>query len=171
MKHETRLLEDSNRIVANISTFAADNAGRNRLIIHSTFVPTSDKCSDVMSQVDNIRLAIEQIEKETGTIAFFVRFHLSDIATQANYVKQSFSGKKCAVSIVGQPPMPLCKVQAIAMFESGIEISTVDANTIKVDNGDEECFWTLVLRMLMMIAISRRTVNFSNMRKSSLKTA
>ena len=142
MKHETRVFEDSNRIVANISTFAADNAGRNRLIIHSTFVPTSDKCSDVMSQVDNIRLAIEQIEKETGTIAFFVRFHLSDIATQANYVKQSFSGKKCAVSIVGQPPMPLCKVQAIAMFESGIEISSVDANTIKVDNGDEECFWT-----------------------------
>ena len=93
-------------------------------------------------QVDSIRQAIEQIEKETGTIAFFVRFHLSDIATQANCVKEAFAGKKCAVSIVGQPPMPLSKVQAIAMFESDIEITAVDANTIKVSNGSEECYWT-----------------------------
>lgn len=153
MKHERRIFDDSNKIEANISSIAlpktlpesgsfAENAGRNRSIIHSTFVPTSDKCGDVAMQVDSIRQAIEQIEKETGTIAFFVRFHLSDIATQANCVKESFAGKKCAVSIVGQPPMPLCKVQAIAMFESGIEISSVDANTIKVDNGSEECYWT-----------------------------
>ena len=153
MKHERRIFDDSNKIEANISSIAlpktlpesgsfADNAGRNRSIIHSTFVPTSDKCSDVMSQVDNIRLAIEQIEKETGTIAFFVRFHLSDIATQTNCVKEAFAGKKCAVSIVGQPPMPLSKVQAIAMFESDIEISAVDANTIKVSNGSEDCYWT-----------------------------
>ena len=153
MKHERRIFDDSNKIEANISSIAlpktlpesgsfAENAGRNRSIIHSTFVPTSDKCGDVAMQVDSIRQAIEQIEKETGTIAFFVRFHLSDIATQANCVKESFAGKKCAVSIVGQPPMPLSKVQAIAMFESDIEISAVDANTIKVSNGSEECYWT-----------------------------
>lgn len=153
MKHERRIFDDSNKIEANISSIAlpktlpesglfAENAGRNRSIIHSTFVPTSDKCGDVAMQVDSIRQAIEQIEKETGTIAFFVRFHLSDIATQANCVKESFAGKKCAVSIVGQPPMPLSKVQAIAMFESDIEITAVDANTIKVSNGSEECYWT-----------------------------
>ena len=153
MKHERRIFDDSNKIEANISSIAlpktlpesgsfAENAGRNRSIIHSTFVPTSDKCGDVAMQVDSIRQAIEQIEKETGTIAFFVRFHLSDIATQANCVKEAFAGKKCAVSIVGQPPMPLSKVQAIAMFESDIEISAVDANTIKVSNGSEECYWT-----------------------------
>lgn len=153
MKHERRIFDDSNKIEANISSIAlpktlpesgsfAEIAGRNRSIIHSTFVPTSDKCGDVAMQVDSIRQAIEQIEKETGTIAFFVRFHLSDIATQANCVKESFAGKKCAVSIVGQPPMPLSKVQAIAMFESDIEISAVDANTIKVSNGSEECYWT-----------------------------
>lgn len=153
MKHERRIFDDSNKIEANISSIAlpktlpesgsfAENAGRNRSIIHSTFVPTSDKCGDVAMQVDSIRQAIEQIEKETGTIAFFVRFHLSDIATQANYVKEAFAGKKCAVSIVGQPPMPLSKVQAIAMFESDIEISAVDANTIRVSNGSEECYWT-----------------------------
>ena len=153
MKHERRIFDDSNKIEANISSIAlpktlpesgsfAENAGRNRSIIHSTFVPTSDKCGDVAMQVDSIRQAIEQIEKETGTIAFFVRFHLSDIATQANCVKEAFAGKKCAVSIVGQPPMPLSKVQAIAMFESDIEITAVDANTIKVSNGSEECYWT-----------------------------
>ncbi|MBR6596917.1 MAG: translation initiation inhibitor [Paludibacteraceae bacterium] len=153
MKHERRIFDDSNKIEANISSIAlpktlpesgsfAENAGRNRSIIHSTFVPTSDKCGDVAMQVDSIRQAIEQIEKETGTIAFFVRFHLSDIATQANCVKEAFAGKKCAVSIVGQPPMPLSKVQAIAMFESDIEISAVDANTIKVSNGSEDCYWT-----------------------------
>ncbi|MEE1083651.1 MAG: Rid family hydrolase [Paludibacteraceae bacterium] len=153
MKHERRIFDDSNKIEANISSIAlpktlpesgsfADNAGRNRSIIHSTFVPTSDKCGDVAMQVDSIRQAIEQIEKETGTIAFFVRFHLSDIATQANCVKEAFAGKKCAVSIVGQPPMPLSKVQAIAMFESDVEISAVDANTIKVSNGSEDCYWT-----------------------------
>lgn len=153
MKHERRIFDDSNKIEANISSIAlpktlpesgsfAENAGRNRSIIHSTFVPTSDKCGDVAMQIDSIRQAIEQIEKETGTIAFFVRFHLSDIATQANCVKESFAGKKCAVSIVGQPPMPLSKVQAIAMFESDIEITAVDANTIKVSNGSEECYWT-----------------------------
>lgn len=153
MKHERRIFDDSNKIEANISSIAlpktlpesglfAENAGRNRSIIHSTFVPTSDKCGDVAMQVDSIRQAIEQIEKETGTIAFFVRFHLSDIATQANCVKESFAGKKCAVSIVGQPPMPLSKVQAIAMFESDVEITAVDANTIKVSNGSEECYWT-----------------------------
>ena len=153
MKHERRIFDDSNKIEANISSIAlpktlpesgsfAGNAGRNRSIIHSTFVPTSDKCGDVAMQVDSIRQAIEQIEKETGTIAFFVRFHLSDIATQANCVKEAFAGKKCAVSIVGQPPMPLSKVQAIAMFESDIEISAVDANTIKVSNGSEDCYWT-----------------------------
>lgn len=153
MKHERRIFDDSNKIEANISSIAlpktlpesgsfAENAGRNRSIIHSTFVPTSDKCGDVAMQVDSIRQAIEQIEKETGTIAFFVRFHLSDIATQANCVKEAFAGKKCAVSIVGQPPMPLSKVQAIAMFESDIEITAVDANTIKVSNGSEDCYWT-----------------------------
>lgn len=153
MKHERRIFDDSNKIEANISSITlgktltetgsfADNAGCNRSIIHSTFVPTSDRCGDVAMQVDSIRHAIEQIEKETGTIVFFVRFHLSDIATQANYVKDAFAGKKCAVSIVGQPPMPLCKVQAIAMFESGVEISAVDANTIMVDNGSEKCYWT-----------------------------
>lgn len=153
MKHERRIFDDSNKIEANISSIAlpktlpesgsfAENAGRNRSIIHSTFVPTSDKCGDVAMQVDSIRQAIEQIEKETETIAFFVRFHLSDIATQANCVKEAFAGKKCAVSIVGQPPMPLSKVQAIAMFESDIEITAVDANTIKVSNGSEECYWT-----------------------------
>lgn len=153
MKHERRIFDDSNKIEANISSIAlpktlpesgsfAENAGRNRSIIHSTFVPTSDKCGDVAMQVDSIRQAIEQIEKETETIAFFVRFHLSDIATQANCVKESFAGKKCAVSIVGQPPMPLSKVQAIAMFESDIEITAVDANTIKVSNGSEDCYWT-----------------------------
>ncbi|MBE6327136.1 MAG: hypothetical protein E7077_08780 [Bacteroidales bacterium] len=153
MKHERRIFDDSNKIEANISSIAlpktlpesgsfAENAGRNRSIIHSTFVPTSDKCGDVAMQVDSIRQAIEQIEKETGTIAFFVRFHLSDIATQANCVKEAFAGKKCAVSIVGQPPMPLSKVQAIAMFESDVEITAVDANTIKVSNGSEECYWT-----------------------------
>ena len=153
MKHERRIFDDSNKIEANISSIAlpktlpesgsfAENAGRNRSIIHSTFVPTSDICGDVAMQVDSIRQAIEQIEKETGTIAFFVRFHLSDIATQANCVKESFAGKKCAVSIVGQPPMPLSKVQAIAMFESDIEITAVDANTIKVSNGSEDCYWT-----------------------------
>lgn len=153
MKHERRIFDDSNKIEANISSIAlpktlpesgsfAENAGRNRSIIHSTFVPTSDKCGDVAMQVDSIRQAIEQIEKETGTIAFFVRFHLSDIATQANCVKEAFAGKKCTVSIVGQPPMPLSKVQAIAMFESDIEITAVDANTIKVSNGSEECYWT-----------------------------
>lgn len=153
MKHERRIFDDSNKIEANISSIAlpktlpesgsfAENAGRNRSIIHSTFVPTSDKCGDVAMQVDSIRQAIEQIEKETGTIVFFVRFHLSDIATQANCVKEAFAGKKCAVSIVGQPPMPLSKVQAIAMFESDIEITAVDANTIKVSNGSEECYWT-----------------------------
>ena len=153
MKHERRIFDDSNKIEANISSIAlpktlpesgsfAENAGCNRSIIHSTFVPTSDKCGDVAMQVDSIRQAIEQIEKETGTIAFFVRFHLSDIATQANCVKEAFAGKKCAVSIVGQPPMPLSKVQAIAMFESDIEITAVDANTIKVSNGSEECYWT-----------------------------
>ena len=153
MKHERRIFDDINKIEANISSIAlpktlpesgsfAENAGRNRSIIHSTFVPTSDKCGDVAMQVDSIRHAIEQIEKETGTIAFFVRFHLSDIATQANCVKEAFAGKKCAVSIVGQPPMPLSKVQAIAMFESDIEITAVDANTIKVSNGSEECYWT-----------------------------
>lgn len=153
MKHERRIFDDSNKIEANISSIAlpktlpesgsfAENAGRNRSIIHSTFVPTSDKCGDVAMQVDSIRHAIEQIEKETGTIAFFVRFHLSDIATQANCVKEAFAGKKCAVSIVGQPPMPLSKVQAIAMFESDIEITAVDANTIKVSNGSEDCYWT-----------------------------
>lgn len=153
MKHERRIFDDSNKIEANISSIAlpktlpesgsfAENAGRNRSIIHSTFVPTSDKCGDVAMQVDSIRQAIEQIEKETGTIVFFVRFHLSDIATQANCVKEAFAGKKCAVSIVGQPPMPLSKVQAIAMFESDVEITAVDANTIKVSNGSEECYWT-----------------------------
>lgn len=153
MKHERRIFDDSNKIEANISSIAlpktlpesglfAENAGRNRSIIHSTFVPTSDKCGDVAMQVDSIRQAIEQIEKETGTIAFFVRFHLSDIATQANCVKEAFAGKKCAVSIVGQPPMPLSKVQAIAMFESDIEITAVDANTIKASNGSEDCYWT-----------------------------
>lgn len=142
MKHERRLFDDSNKIEANISSFAINNAGCNHSIIHSTFVPTADRCSNVSLQVGNIRHAIELIEKETGAVAFFVRFHLSDIATQADCVKDAFADKKCALSIVGQPPMPLCKVQAIAMFETDVEISSVDESTIMVDNGKEKCYWT-----------------------------
>ncbi len=142
MKHEKKEFNDSNRIVANISSFTIPANNGSRSIVHAIFVPTADKCSNVALQADNIRHAIELIEEECGVTAFFVRVHLSDVATQVSCVKEAFASKNCALSIVGQAPMPLCKVQAIAMFESDIEISRVDANTILVDNGIDECYWT-----------------------------
>jgi len=143
MKHERRVFNDSNKIESIVSSFVAGQPqGIAPTIVHSTFIPTVDRCSDISLQIANIRRALEQIEKETGTTAFFIRVHLSDVATQAECVKAAFANKMCALSIVGQPPMPLCKVQAVAMFESGIEISRVDANTIMVDNGNEKCYWS-----------------------------
>lgn len=144
MKHERRISNDSNKIVANISSFVANGQpqGIAHTIIHSTFVPTVDRCGDISLQISNIRRAIERIEKEMNVSAFFVRVHLSDVATQADCVKRAFADKNFALSIVGQSPMPLSKVQAIAMFESGIKISSVDANTILVDNGIDKCYWT-----------------------------
>lgn len=145
MKHERRIFNDSNKIVAVLSTITMTKSKTSdaaHSIIHSTFVPTVDRCGDISLQISNIRRAIEQIEKEMNVSAFFVRVHLSDVATQADCVKRTFADKNLALSIVGQSPMPLCKVQAIAMFESGIEISRVDANTIVVDNGNEKCYWT-----------------------------
>lgn len=145
MKHERRIFNDSNKIVAVLSTITMTKSKTSdaaHSIIHSTFVPTVDRCGDISLQISNIRRAIEEIEKEMNVSAFFVRVHLSDVATQADCVKRTFADKNLALSIVGQSPMPLCKVQAIAMFESGIEISRVDANTIVVDNGNEKCYWT-----------------------------
>lgn len=143
MKHERRIFNDSNKIVANVSSFVAGQPqGIAPTIIHSTFVPTVDKCGEISLQISNIRRAIEQIEKKMNVSAFFVRVHLSDVSTQADCVKRAFADKNLALSIVGQSPMPLSKVQAIAMFESNIEISSVDANTILVDNGVDKCYWT-----------------------------
>ncbi len=147
MKHEKRIFDDSNKIEANVSSFVAGQPQEIApTIIHSTFIPTVDRCGDVAMQVANIRRAIEQIEKESGTTVFFVRFHLSDVATQSECVKRVFADRNCALSIVGQAPMPLCKVQAVAMFENDIEISSVDNNTIVVKSTtpgvDEEYFWT-----------------------------
>lgn len=145
MKHERRIFNDSNKIVAVLSTITMTKSKTSdaaHSIIHSTFVPTVDRCGDISLQISNIRRAIEQIEKEMNVSAFFVRVHLSDVATQTDCVKRTFADKNLALSIVGQSPMPLSKVQAIAMFESNIEISSVDANTILVDNGIDKCYWT-----------------------------
>lgn len=70
----------------------------------------------------------------------FVRFFLSDVANQLEYIKDLES--EYALSIVGQAPLDGTKVSALVYIMRDVKVARVDSNTIEVIDGEVSHYWT-----------------------------
>lgn len=72
---------------------------------------------------------------ERSMCPVFERFFLSDAATQQEKLENRLGDRKCAVSIVEQPPLDGSKISMLAVLLQDARVSVLDDRTVEVGHG------------------------------------
>lgn len=92
-------------------------------------LPFSGQCRELLNSYDSV------VERMTNMNVVFERYFLSDAATQQDELEKILDARKCAVSVVEQPPLDGTKVALWAVLVEDALPKRLDSGIVEVSHG------------------------------------
>lgn len=103
--------------------------------VANTELPFAGQCREVLD-------AMRKATCRPGFTVVFLRFFLSDPATQQCELMRQAGEPDCAVSVIGQPPLDGSKIALLAIMQENVTCTKLADSTFRVCHGGFGHLWT-----------------------------